>query len=460
MADPVLLAHKVKPGIFQIGGKMTPISIRDQMLRAFVLVDRALESGLISSTRPLLVVGAGAAGATAAIHAANNDVEAVLIDKNLMPFGRQRRSRRWVSPTQYDWPVNHWSKETFPWGEGPSMPLWWRASRASTLAQSWHTELEDARIRLGGRLVILPKNLVRWSSVRQVPVRMLEVDFTRTGGPKKFGMMLSCVGVGSEDTKIGDYKGFRFWDRDKFEEQYLGINPPMAPQVLISGGGDGALQDFLRIVTKERSVSDIYRSLDLPPEEACRIEHRILSAEDQANRAHIWSTTEHDHPYNELVQQKHQGVVDELAAGPLWGDISGRLRVILSRAQFKFNVELAHSCTHFSKCYGLNRFLVLLLLKYFQEEHSGYTPLRQNRKIKEISGVGPHVCRLRPKLCLGEAHQVTFEEADCSGKKTLIEVADKYYNVIVVRHGIDEKIPRKHQLALNPRHLLPYYSAW
>jgi hypothetical protein len=82
-------------------------------------------------------------------------------------------------------------------------------------------------------------------------------------------MILSCEGAGSEQTKIGNYKGLRFWDKDKFEQEYLGIKPPRTPQILISGGGDGALQDFLRIITKVKSVADIYKNRSYAVERIC-----------------------------------------------------------------------------------------------------------------------------------------------------------------------------------------------
>ncbi len=110
MADPFLLAHAIRPFFFEIGGRLSPVSIRDQMIRGRMLVDRAVEAGLINQTsRPLLVIGAGAGGATAAIRAAQLGITTTLIEIAPTPFLRQAgcRSRR-VDPTQYDWPVDHW----------------------------------------------------------------------------------------------------------------------------------------------------------------------------------------------------------------------------------------------------------------------------------------------------------------------------------------------------------------
>ena len=82
MADPFLLAHLVGPRIFDLSGKLNPISIRDQMVRGRMLIDRAFEANLIGPDESLLVIGSGACGATAAVRAAERETQTLLIDKN------------------------------------------------------------------------------------------------------------------------------------------------------------------------------------------------------------------------------------------------------------------------------------------------------------------------------------------------------------------------------------------
>src|SRR5258708_1501185 len=116
MADPFLLSHSCGPFQFMIAGPLTPVSIRDQMIRGKMAVDRSFEEGLISAQRPLLVVGARAGGATAAIRAAQLGVSVTLIEVGTQAFGGQKRcATRWVDPTQYDWPADHWPLGIFPW---------------------------------------------------------------------------------------------------------------------------------------------------------------------------------------------------------------------------------------------------------------------------------------------------------------------------------------------------------
>jgi hypothetical protein len=166
MADPFLLAHLVSPFFFDIEGTLSPISIRDQMIRGRMIVDRAVEEGLLNrGARSLLVIGAGAAGATAAIRAAQHGVHTMLIDIAPAPFLRQAGCRsRWVDPTQYDWPVDHWAASRYPW-KPPRMPLPWRANYANDLAVLWTMILNTAHMQYRGLLD------VRYSTTIIPPLR-------------------------------------------------------------------------------------------------------------------------------------------------------------------------------------------------------------------------------------------------------------------------------------------------
>ena len=57
--DPFLLTHRLANGEYSIAGKYNPASIKDQMVRAIALVDRARFHKLIQNPKKLLVVGAG-----------------------------------------------------------------------------------------------------------------------------------------------------------------------------------------------------------------------------------------------------------------------------------------------------------------------------------------------------------------------------------------------------------------
>jgi ribulose 1,5-bisphosphate synthetase/thiazole synthase len=87
MSDPILEAHQILPRFFLLTAKgFSPISIRDQMVRAQWLVERAWTTGALSKGARVLVVGAGAAGATAAITAGQHRLDTTLIELTAHSF--------------------------------------------------------------------------------------------------------------------------------------------------------------------------------------------------------------------------------------------------------------------------------------------------------------------------------------------------------------------------------------
>jgi Glucose inhibited division protein A len=138
-----LIAHQVYPHFFNLGGRLAPISIRDQLVRAQAIIEDAVAEGLIGQVpfRPLLVVGAGAAGAAAAVWAAQLGVPTTLIERGPNACTLQAGcTTRWIDPGQYDWPVNHWVNPVFPCAPVPAaMP--WPANLSNILAAGWQGQL-------------------------------------------------------------------------------------------------------------------------------------------------------------------------------------------------------------------------------------------------------------------------------------------------------------------------------
>jgi len=367
MSDPFLSAHQVYPHFFNLGGRISPISIRDQMLRGQTIVERALEAKLIGGEepRPLLVVGAGAAGATAAIYAASKGVPTVLLDRDASPFTRQAScTTRWIDPTQYDWPVDHWDRGLCPSVTVPA-PLPWRSDWAHHLAAQW-----SIRLNLAGRRYPWLRTYYRTTVIaaRQVgtPPIGWAVQFSHSSAWFHFGMIAWTVGFGAERcdaTSCGgptDYRGYAFWESDPFQRADCGVPPPKTPEIVISGSGDGALQDFLRITTHKKSAEEILRSCSFPD----AVAQTLQSAEDLTQRAYHWGATKaHDHDVVDPLHQVHQGLVESLVPPGTPHDPLIKILGSLVRTPAP-KITLVCSCTHFSNAYGLNRFLTLLIARY------------------------------------------------------------------------------------------------
>lgn len=469
MIDPFLLAHEVAPLCFEIGGILSPVSIRDQMIRGRWIVDRAMEAGLIASGEKLLVVGAGAAGVTAAIEAASRGISVTLIDTAPAPFLRQAGcSSRWVDPTQYDWPVDHWANSVFPW-TWPGMPLPWTAGRANMLATAWRLALAAAISSYGPLLnVLFTTGLAAFPSVTyRIATPELQATFT-SGGTDYFKIAVSTVGFGTERTSLGTFSSYRFWDTDPLEQNDYGLPSVSSPNILISGGGDGALQDFIRVSTTASSARQIYDMLPLLPNLRAALESAIQSAEDQAQRAYLWGTPgsatapARDHMIHERLHQAFVDQVDTLANYPrLWPMIVAALNKVV-RPSGSARICLVYPCGHFDRCYALNRFLVLLLERYYRLERAE-TVLYPNVKVEGLSGT-THVCANNPAFCHGQIHTISFATSACRGFAPPAAVfPTPQREIVLLRHGIVPPTSVYGPLAFAiqfPRQMIPYYSPW
>jgi hypothetical protein len=461
MSDPFLSAHQVYPHFFNLGGRISPISIRDQMVRGQTIAERAIEAKLIGGEehRPLLVVGAGAAGATAAIYAASQGVPTVLLDRDASPFTRQAHcATRWIDPTQYDWPVNHWDRSNCPCVPVPT-PLPWRADWAHRLAAQWTIRLNHAS-RTHPWLRTYYRTTVTRAVLLGTPPAGWAVQFNHRAAWFNFGVIAWTVGFGierSEATSCGgppDYRGYAFWESDPFPKADCGLTPANAPDVVISGSGDGALQDFLRITTNQKSAEAILRACPLDDSLAAILQ----SAEDLAQRAFHWGASKtHDHEVVDRLHQVHKGLVESLIppSVPREPIVKALERVVRKKLP---KITLVCSCTHFSNAYGLNRFLTLLVARYMQLYRDRPYVLRFGKHLNCVRGVGTHTCYGNPITCHGEDHEVDLVDAPhCAGKPGTVVSESLSANVLIIRHGIDSSILPPVPDVMLPRQIMPYH---
>lgn len=472
-SDPFLYAHHRGRRIFSLSGKISPVSIRDQMIRGRILVDRAFEQQMISKTLPLLVVGAGAAGVSAALRAVQCGVPTYLIERTRQAFSAQAAcDTRWIDPTQYDWPLDHWDVGEYPHPmRAPRVPLSWRAGRARDLAAGWYGELHNA-VALARLVHHAPPMLRFWRGcqLRSSPVfdssrQLLQATLqrTRTGKPYSrtidVGVVIWATGFGREQHYLMAGSppqphptwGYGFWQSDPLGEPDLGVkNGPAS--VLISGSGDGALQDFLRITTTCKSAGEIYSKCRIPDE----LERRLQTAQEWAQRTHSWGRhAGHDHAVlNRLHAEYEQVVGMALAQAGIQKELPKLLRPHMP------TVRLVYECEHFSACYGLNRFLALLVGRYLEGrsvEGRG-SILMAKRRLKDLRSIEKsHHCGADPVECHGKRHRATLVEfPDCGGVAGNEVRLQQPVNVLVIRHGLD--LSEFHEDPTPPlfRQLLPY----
>ena len=143
---------------------------------------------------------------------------------------------------------------------------------------------------------------------------------------------------------------------DPFELPFCGLpDRETEGTVLISGGGDGALQDLMRVVTRRKSPKEIFRELF---DGISFDTERNLAAEVIAERAMNWSDgASFASPYVAVLHAAHLDVVCETLNTNLL--VVERVRRMAEQTPWK--CVLVCRQQHFSYDYGLNRFLALVL---------------------------------------------------------------------------------------------------
>jgi hypothetical protein len=439
--DPFLRAHERRARIFDISTGLRPGTIRDQIIRGTLLATRAFERGVINRSNGLLVVGAGVAGAACATVAARLGVPTTLINDTRIPFGRQRAcTMKRIEPTLYEWPAAHWDQHQYPW-RGEPAALHMAQLIAADLAELWERRLHEEASR--GRLRLV------FDTVIDAPPTPLELGYsvpliTRTAAgvmthreEVTVGMIVFAHGPGVErDIDTPDaLRSFAFWERDPLSDASLA-----SATVLISGGGDGALQDFLRAVfSPDVLTAHMMLQLDLDAER-----YDLYNLDQHATATFLWWGSTRDMHDTELaLHHEVQSIVHRV-----WRDrrqdITQRFNAY-RRAELP-EIVLAHPCNHFHRSSLVNRFLTLLVLLWAQDQSLASIKHLPNAKL-----VTPVPCPHEPPpdpsrrdgyACYPHAHSVTCYLATCLAQDAHhVVFQHDECGLILLRHGVDAHPP-------------------
>jgi len=492
--------HRVDKRMYDLTGLRTG-SVRDQFVRAISLTQGLLDDvGEIGRDDKdglgLLVLGAGVTGAACAITAALLGVRVTVIEKRNKDFLTlsDAKTRR-VAPFEYDWPrPGSSSGLEFPDG----FPLEFESGLACDLAADWQDEFSHFLGTADGRRIeVLHKRHARRFKYR--PSRKpdcVEVEGvwdTQNPNPstRRFGAVICCTGFMREKVQIDQptqdephpthpsapyvgllkYKGPRFWqDDDSLDQQHFGNTPDKVEAILISGGGDGAMQDLQRALTGLFGEKLYERLVQCLGGKYITDKHlvEILAAEDRARRACAWRMKAPNDavPHDEmrLWDATFQGIVNEVTDayaddcrthnGADRMQAFQQLACALKRQEYGHydlppRVVWVTQEPHPGFAYALNRFLALMLKKVMTEGYS--TPrlvFRPSTTIERIVRDDPSVaCCLKKGDCLGRTHHVKF-----SGS-----VQYESFQIIIVRHGLQFlKMPYLGRRASVPEQLVPY----
>ena len=475
MADPFLQGHLARTRIFDLG-RRTPVSIRDQLLRADYLVERLVTSRYLHSKAHVLVIGAGVAGVSTAIYAARQGATVVLIVARPHPITLQSGCRtRWVDPSQYDWPAEHANAARWPPARSRvAAPLGFSANFADQLAIHWANVLVAAQLTHGARLKIMYGATVGvlWLVTLPSGITRVSAEVTDTYGvvtSTRFNAVIFARGFSGERTTVPlsapatapaaplslapaplppEFTGQKFWEDDTFETANFGLPASQQGDVLVSGAGDGALQDYIRLTTGRKSAIEILNTV-LPRAGSTaalrlRVQSRAVDIENQMQRAMLWNGGE-EQDHRPLMQghAAYRTLLAQIARSrpKEWTQLLDEVAVFTSGRGAE-RVYLFHGCDHFSVAYGLNH-LVTLLIDAQVTRDFGSSRIGNRARIETVSptpnpaGIAHHCPTMTPPVrCWGHPHVVEVSWGGTCGMPGSPMLRPHAFDGVVIRHGV------------------------
>lgn len=398
-----LIAHKVRSRIFNLSAGLNYVSIKDQVVRACALIESLKAATMLEShgnpaIYDVVVVGAGAAGVTAAWEAASSGARVRVIEKEAFPFPAQLKcSQRDVSFSMYDWPETFANAGEFPSlshqpikGTNPNgglFPCFADADDplpANVRAQQWTKRLDLSGLTKCSPTAAYP---IEWtfSATASPPIvepnpildgvgfRTVEIVETGKVSTIKANIIILATGIGVEKS-VDSYTPPAFWiDND---DAPWSKNHASKTTVVISGAGDGAIQDTIKSLAKGTLRNLIPHADRLLKKGTVRNKKAlILAAERHAERQLLWGVNA-DSVYGSL-QEIYDEIVKSIPSVHIAAWRDEHLRTDIA-------VEWFLDGLSFKKSYPLNRFFGSILRR---SELSSLVSFK-NSKLRSVASHG------------------------------------------------------------------------
>lgn len=443
--------------------------IRVQIRRAVALITALCREKIIIPQESIyrrqriLVIGGGVSGVAAACTARAAGFRVDLVESASQFFPLQAKcASRWLHPHEYDWPLRHFEEPSYPFTKRETdlapATLHWDAGRPSTIAKKWQKKLATLETESRGTVkchTCLHVDIA--ATARDMMLRLSGLDPANPAADldtARYTLILLCLGANETALRGCPYTGYRYWSDDPFGHQQLGlqISPPHKRRpdrndqslrtglrtsahpirILISGSGDGGLQELLRLT---------FRQIGPEPLSALSIlqDLRVILRDCPA------------------FQQFEQGPVPDRfgkvyrpPANLLWDDQTQALHRITHHHAWAQVVEYFHGRLHEEFLFGLrditlamgpmqnfqsfalNSFLGRLFMAFVAEATCPYRDYFRLLPLTSVHDVAstdtPHVCTDDADLCHPIPHRVTITEAD--GTQT-----DHIFDIVILRHG-------------------------
>jgi hypothetical protein len=452
-----LLAHKCAAKTFDLSTGVVHASMRDQIVRAQLLIRDLRENDPTCSR--VLIVGGGVSGVSAAAMACEHDMDVVLVDSQKKPFSLQAGvTSRFVGPFMYEWPELGHDCQDYPpphvLGQpSDATPKWTAADPipAAKFAKNlvdWlvaHCFLPGtARFYFG----VVPEEVQAYvrafvayhgtgtiAGGPPVPEYVLPRGcLDHQGKPAPVGAsfrpdyIVLAAGMGEERVVLPDFPhvtGESFWANDD-----LKLDATRHANSCVFGGGDGALQDVLRLLTKHDHPLQLIRDLRLDATVAKSIDRwapRLEALERQSRLVTTWSGT----GSFEDIDTQCQFVAADLA-----GDAFVREAVWQQLREGAGEVHQIMRERYFGKAYLLNRFVVHLI-EQCQKRGARRGLVTYHAHREAIVTNAEHTVRARKR-----GYLVSLKD----------DPKQYFFRWIAVRYGADpDTVPQSKMVKLNPK---------
>ncbi|MEW6347288.1 MAG: FAD-binding protein [Pseudomonadota bacterium] len=467
-----LLGLKAKSNIFDLSSDLVHVSMRDQIVRAQILVRDLCAAD--PNLQRILVVGAGVAGISAAMAAGHAGKTVVVVDTNEEPLSLQAGVlSRYVGPFMYEWPsILHADQSYPPVGNaittqaGPYTPRW--ASSSPMPASEFARQVKDwlkscmsspnapmfwmgvKRWDVGPYVKLFAAEsaaacaaLVKGAPVPPTSALRLHSGYTTwpekkvESGPVMFNpdYILLAGGMGIEETRLASGStvvGEKFWEDDD-----LKAPETTGKKIAVFGGGDGALQDVLRALTRFDHPLDYLNFLNGHPKVAADLRGvlpRLMAIEQQSRLISSWTQ---GNDVCEHVDAECFEIARELAK-------RSHIRASVRKGIRSGSGQVHHFVRgkHFTKAYLLNRFLVHLVRACREMRKTRWPNLMDYAIYFDRQADGGK------QLAAGKGVRVTFKNSsDIVGSPPL---PAQTFDKVVVRYGVEEgSTPGKQMVQLS-----------
>ncbi|OAI57157.1 hypothetical protein AYO47_01805 [Planctomyces sp. SCGC AG-212-M04] len=414
--------------MYSLGGELRPGSVRDAVWRAGKLVSELAALGRLGMGKRVIIIGSGVSALSAAIHAMACKTEVFIIRNRLVgksPF--EECAIREICPNTFDFPGHHWNQQFFPVsGVNMEYPCHVRLetgiadgvyssvySQYESFCSSFPTLIDVANDATTSE-VVSERHLVR-------------VEYSDAGGQKtrRSDVLILATGIGTLTRKVFDdsdpplaseFEGFHYFDNDPVLAESLNGNGARK-RILLIGGGDGSLVDFVRLLTHQLSPQRALTRVPLSKGELNQL--RNLSIKTWKRLEKYGARELH----RELVthQQELKPVLDGIWSRSKVADAIHAMMIPPDRDRPV--VQIACDCFHFGISYLATRVMAELIARCLAEditrENGDIRPFRFTIRANRVNRVGGGKCgglQDRKDGCPTHPHNVTFRKVFCSGQ--------------------------------------------